>query len=342
MTTQKPSLAHLQTVGEFKDKDEIVCLCYDLTVEDIIGYFEKGYLSLDTIRKNTKAATRCDGCAVDIDDLLDAYLQKTGGKATVEKSPLLESLKKKCKNSIKAAIGSFSERKLGSSYVESDDLHTRIFICNMELPQYPEHFRKAKVTIDLYDETGKLIQTSHHLLDKNKTLRFDLQEHIPRKKGELKCGFISVHYRMNMMRSGDRKGTLRYYSHWYNDAGISFTHEKRREGPYKNGNFDFTHGRDTVPLSLCNNDIETWFSLTNCGKESYQSNIILLNDEGERFLTPVSLPPFGTLFKPVTELFPQYNGEQNGMLYPENADHPLLPYYFVKQKKTGRWQVQHL
>jgi hypothetical protein len=225
-------------------------------------------------------------------------------------------------------------RRMASWFRDADDLHTRVFISNLELPEAADLCRKTSVNVTLFDQDGAPVATRRFALRRNGSLVLELGALLPpRLRGRLASGQVRMDF------EGPQLGSSRAYLHWYNARSLTSSHEK----------FGLTMpavaGYWTVPNVQHTAEYRTHLAITNLDERPYSSRVTLKAGDGRSATSSVELPPNGSRFVALDELFADpagLLGSAPGILYFGNADQPAMYYYFVANPRLGTWRAQHL
>jgi hypothetical protein len=225
-------------------------------------------------------------------------------------------------------------RRMASWYRDAPDMHTRLFVSNLALPEALELCEPIAVLITLLDQDGRTIATRRSPIGRNATLVLELGDLLPAEhRNTLHSGQVLVDF------EGPQLGSSRAYLHWYNDHSLTSSHEK----------FGLTipavGGYWTVPNVQDNDQYRVFLAVTNLDSRAYTSDVTLKDDEGHALYTEVELPPSGSRFLTLDGLFDNPHGflhDQPGVLYFGNNRQPAMYYYFVQNTSLGTWRAQHL
>lgn len=58
------------------DKDEVICGCYNLTVQDIIDAVDNGAKSFEEVQEATEVGNACGQCIDEVKELVEDLLSK--------------------------------------------------------------------------------------------------------------------------------------------------------------------------------------------------------------------------------------------------------------------------
>lgn len=225
-------------------------------------------------------------------------------------------------------------RRMASWYRDTPDMHTRLFVSNLELPEAPRLCEPISVMLRLFDRDGGPLAARRFAIARGGTLTCELRELLPlARRGHIDSGQVVVDF------EGGHIGSSRAYLHWYNDHSLTSSHEK----------FGLTipavGGYWTVPNVQDSEEYRVHLAVTNLDAQWYVSDVILKDDEGHELQTEVGLPPNGSRFVALDELFQNPRGflhGEPGVLYFGNNRQPAMYYYFVQNQRLGTWRAQHL
>jgi hypothetical protein len=225
-------------------------------------------------------------------------------------------------------------RRMASWYRDTPDMHTRLFVSNLEVPEAPQLCEALSVLISLLDQDGGSLATKRFEIGRNASLVLELGDLLPApRQGKVPSGQVLIDF------EGAQLGSSRAYLHWYNDHSLTSSHEK----------FGLTipavGGYWTVPNVQDSDEYRVYLAVTNLDSRPYTSDVTLKDDEGHELNTEVELPPNGSRFLTLDGLFQNARGflhEQPGVLYFGNNRQPAMYYYFVQNQRLGTWRAQHL
>jgi hypothetical protein len=225
-------------------------------------------------------------------------------------------------------------RRMASWYRDTLDMHTRLFVSNLELPEAAELCEPTTVLVSLLDQDGGVLVRKRFSLERNASLVLEIRELLPASRhGHVQSGQVIVDF------EGGQVGSSRAYLHWYNDRSLTSSHEKfGRTIPAVAGYW-------TVPNVQDTDDYRVHLAITNLDEQAYISDVTLKDDEGHELLAEVELPPGGSRFVSLDTLFSNPRGflhGQPGVLYFGNNHQPAMYYYFVQNQRLGTWRAQHL
>ncbi len=214
------------------------------------------------------------------------------------------------------------------------DMHTRVSISNLELPEAPQACRPTSVYVTLFDAAGAELVARRFHIARNGTLVLELADLLPaRRRGRVPSGQVRVDF------EGPQLGSSRAYLHWYNGRSLTSSHEK----------FGLTipavGGYWTVPNVVHSEEYHTHLAVTNLDDKLYSSAIILKDGAGRTRETTLDVPPNGSRFVALEDLFEDpaaFLGSQPGILYFGNYAQPAMYYYFIANDRLGTWRAQHL
>lgn len=225
-------------------------------------------------------------------------------------------------------------RRMASWFRDADDMHTRLFVSNLELPEAPHLCQRVGVMVRLFDQQGSPEISRRFAIPRNASLVLELADLLPAaRRGAVDSGQVCIDF------EGPQLGSARAYLHWYNAQSLTSSHEK----------FGLTipavGGYWTVPNVQDSDEYRVYLAVTNLDAGRYTSDITLKDSEGHALQTSVELPPNGSRFLSLPGLFREMRGfldRQPGVLYFGNNHQPAMYYYFVQNERLGTWRVQHL
>jgi hypothetical protein len=225
-------------------------------------------------------------------------------------------------------------RRMASWYRDTADMHTRLFVSNLELPEAPHLCEPTSVLVTLLDQDGQRLAAKRYAIGRNASLVLELADVLPAdRRNDLQSGQVRIDF------EGGQLGSSRAYLHWYNDHSLTSSHEK----------FGLTipavGGYWSVPNVQDSDEYRVHLAVTNLDSQPYTSDLTLKDDEGHELNTEVELPPNGSRFLTLDGLFQNPRGflhDQPGVLYFGNNRQPAMYYYFVHNQRLGTWRAQHL
>jgi hypothetical protein len=225
-------------------------------------------------------------------------------------------------------------RRMASWYRDMPDMRTRMFVSNLEVPEAPQLCAPVGVNVRLLNASGSELRRRRFAIPRNASLIVELADLLPAgQRGKTASGQVVVDF------EGSQLGSSRAYLHWYNDRCLTSSHEK----------FGLTipavGGYWTVPNVQDSDDYRVHLAVTNLDSRPYTSDVTLKDDEGHALHTAVELPPNGSRFLALDELFQNPRGflhAKPGVLYFGNNRQPAMYYYFVQNQRLGTWRAQHL
>jgi hypothetical protein len=225
-------------------------------------------------------------------------------------------------------------RRMASWYRDASDMHTRLCVSNLELPEAARLCEPTTVLVRLLDHNGTQLSARRFRLGRNASMVQELSDLLPaERRGRVESGQVLVDF------EGAQLGSSRAYLHWYNEASLTSSHEK----------FGLTipavGGYWTVPNVQDNDDYCVHLAVANLDSRVYISDLTLKDDEGHALHADVALPPGGSRFLALDQLFQNPRGflhDKPGVLYFGNNRQPAMYYYFVHNRRLGTWRAQHL
>jgi hypothetical protein len=225
-------------------------------------------------------------------------------------------------------------RRMASWYRDATDMRTRLFMSNLELPEAPHLCEPTTVLLTLMDEDGARVAQRRFALQRNGSLALELGDLLPAtRRGHVQSGQVTIDF------EGPQLGSSRAYLHWYNARSLTSSHEK----------FGLTipavGGYWTVPNVQDSERYRVHLALVNLDDQAYTSTVVLKDGQGQELSASLELPPQGSRFVSLTDLFPaasEHLAGRPGVLHFGNNRQPAMYYYFVHNPQLGTWRAQHL
>jgi hypothetical protein len=225
-------------------------------------------------------------------------------------------------------------RRMASWYRDTPDMHTRLCVSNLEVPEAPQLCQPTTLVVRLFDGDGGSLAWKRFQLARNASLVLELRDLLPAaRRGHLQSGLVQVDF------EGAQLGSSRAYLHWYNDRCLTSSHEK----------FGLTipavGGYWTVPSVSDSDEYRVHLAVTNLDNQPYTSTVQLKDADGHATETQLELPRNGSRFLSLDRLFDDpatFLRGRPGVLYFGNNRQPAMYYYFVANQRLGTWRAQHL
>lgn len=225
-------------------------------------------------------------------------------------------------------------RRMAAWYRDMPDLRTRLCVSNLVMPEAPHLCQKASVRVSLLDEHGAQVSNARITLDRDQSTIMDLGSLLPAgRRGRLASGQVWVDF------EGPNLGSSRAYFHWFNERSLTSSHEKFGKSIPAVG------GYWTVPNVAHHETYRMRLALVNLDERYYESEVTLKDADGRSIQANVALPPNGSRFVRMEDLFEDaagFLGDQPGILYFGNYHQPAMYYYFIENERLGTWRGQHL
>ena len=225
-------------------------------------------------------------------------------------------------------------RRMASWYRDAIDMRTRICMSNLEVPEAPTLCQPVTVLLTLFDSDGGELAARRYPLRRNASLVVETSDLLPpARRGHVMSGQVRIDF------EGPQLGSSRAYLHWYNAHSLTSSHEKYGV------TIPAVGGYWTVPNVQDSDEYSVRLAVTNLDTAPYSSDLTLKDDESHELHARVDLPPNGSRFLRLDELFGNPRGflhGQPGVLYFGNNRQPAMYYYFVHNARLGTWRAQHL
>ena len=319
-----------------------ICLCLNVTDAEIATAYAAGHKTLADIRATTRACTRCFGCESDLTSFIDDVL--VPGKYV---SPSQGFRNRAMLVARRLHLYRLAQRYyhrhmrwrmqpmvFASAVVERPDLHSRVVIANVNRTERLQEFGPLDLQIQLLDQTGALVYDRQHHVSADETLILEGRQMIGgRGQGLDFYGPVVVRGRRRHI------GSLRPYTHYYNDASIASTHDQWTPGVTRH------HGFCAMVRIPPDGKPLVYLNVSNIEPSTYKSKVLLTNHRGERLETAIEIPPYATMMRPVTELFAKgtdFLEDKLGTLRFENWSHRAMYYFMAHDQSRNTWNVNHL
>ena len=225
-------------------------------------------------------------------------------------------------------------RRMASWYRDAEDMHTRICISNLELPEAPHLCQPATVNLSLLDQDGVQVTEKRYKLGRNGSLVLEVAELLPSdRRGKVLSGQVRMDF------EGENLGSSRAYLHWYNRQGLTSSHEKFGK------TIPAVAGYWTVPSVQHDAGYRTYLAVINLDDTRYSSDVVLKDHAACPLQGTLEVPPSGSRFVSLDDLFVDPSGflsGKPGTLQFGNNLQPAIYYYFVANDTLGTWRAQHL
>src|SRR5947209_1077879 len=97
-------------------------------------------------------------------------------------------------------------RRMASWYRDADDLHTRLFVSNLEVPEAPRLCQPASVTVRLFDQEGHPEASRRCSIPRNASLVLELADLLSAaRRGHVQSGQVCIDF------EGAQLGSARAY-----------------------------------------------------------------------------------------------------------------------------------
>jgi bacterioferritin-associated ferredoxin len=324
-----------------KDAPRKICLCMSVTDEEIATCYHAGHHELSEIREITRACTRCFGCEADLTSFYTNVL--AAGKYKAPSRSLRTRLMRRMRRQSMYRFAQAAYHRhvrwrvaplvFASVIVERPDLHSRVIIANVNREPAGDEFQAIQLEVQLIDGGGSLVYAKVYDVPKNGTLMLEGAQMVGgRGDGQPFIGTIIV--------KGKRRytGSLRPYTHYYNDVSVASTHDQWTPDVTRHHGFcTMVRIPPTRPL--------VHISVSNIEPSPYRSKAVLTNHRGKQQEVDLHVAPYGTVMTSAGELFGDVDGfldKQLGTLRFDNWSHRAMYYFLAHDLERNTWNVNHL
>lgn len=223
---------------------------------------------------------------------------------------------------------------MASWFRDAADMRTRLCVSNLEVPEAAHLCQPADVVVRLFAPDGRPLIARRFHLARNASRVIELHDLLPAAaRGRLPSGQVQIDF------EGPQLGSSRAYLHWYNERGLTSSHEK----------FGLTipavGGYWTVPNVHDSDSYRVYLALVNLDEAPYTSTVVLKDADGQPLSATLALPAHGSRFVGLADLFADpaaHLAGRPGVLHFGNNRQPAMYYYFVHNQRLGTWRAQHL
>lgn len=216
-------------------------------------------------------------------------------------------------------------------FANDGDLKTRV---SMGFYDHPEvKGLEVDYTWKLYDARGTLIVKGDETILPRQTRAFDIEAILREARSPARYGTFYAYTAYRHLAS------LRLYAAWYNENGMTTTHEK---GALRNCD-ELT----VCPNVLCDDVLETYLVVANISDAPVTVRCSLYDARAAIHPKEISarIAGRGTMMIPASKCFEgcaQFLAGFPGAIYvrPEPAGQAMY-YYFIHNRERGTWQIQH-
>lgn len=318
-----------------------VCNCFQVTYDDVQKMLrETNGASMETLKKYYQVGTRCTSCEYEIKDLITVYHeeQRQGelvlGGVGVPLGRRIGTAYRRIKLDV---LRRLIARRYGIFVLRREDMESSLVLSNMQFPEDCTNANGPAISfrVVLFDRAGQNVARSRTLkLGNNESREFWLVDLFPGLKGNL-TGMLFIDYgvltQVGSLRPycclNFRRMNGEFQGRWH-------YHDKFRTEPY-NGYYHCNH--PLVIGQVC------YLAASNPIDQPYRSRVFMRTTDGRERETTIEIPPYGSLWRSVTELFPEIpddHGESNALLWFEN-NQALMVWFFWHKQNDDIWLVQH-
>lgn len=329
-------------IGELGPRERRnVCNCFGITYAQMQQILkETNGADMATLKKFYQVGTRCTSCEYEIKDLITEYREEQR-QGEISFVGLGVPLSRKISTAFRRLRHEIAKRLIPRRYaifvIRRQDMESSLVLSNM---QFPEDHRNANGStinfrVILFDETGQgVFRSPIFRLKNNASREFWLSELFPSIKGDI-TGMIFIDYGV-LTEAGSlrpycclnfRRVNEEFQGRWH-------YHDKYRSTDY-NGHYHCNH--PFVAGQVC------YIAASNPTDRPYQSKIFLRTTDGRISETVIRLPPYGSFWHSLPNLFPETanrHSESNALLWLE-YNQALMVWFFWHKQADNIWLVQH-
>ena len=318
-----------------------VCNCFQVTYDDVQKMLrETNGASMESLKKYYQVGTRCTSCEYEIKDLITVYREEqqqadlaVGGRGV----PLGRRIGAAYRRFKLHVLRRVTARRYGIFILRRNGMESSLVLSNMRFPEDHINANGAAISfrVVLFDRAGRNVARSRTLkLRNNQSREYWLSDLFPGLKGDL-TGMLFIDYgvltQVGSLRPyccfNFRRANGEYRGRWH-------YHDKFRTGPY-NGHYHCNH--PLVAGQVCH------LAASNPVGLPYRSRLFLRTTDGRGYETTIEIPPHGSCWLTVPELFPDITsrqGESNSLMWLEN-NQALMVWFFWHKQADDIWLVQH-
>lgn len=193
-------------------------------------------------------------------------------------------------------------------------------------------FKRSRIDYDItaFDNNGQIVHKSFNTLHNNETHTIESDVCF---KGQIGYGFLQIKTSENCLHS------FRAYAYWYNDNGMTTTHEK--------GGMMNSMPTLIAPSIVCNDKIETFMAICNVmdGKRHLTGYLFDMKNKSHPQSLEVHLDKHQSILVPLSSHFENmqdFLAGAPGYMRLFNDGRGCAYYYAIHNKETGSWMIQHL
>jgi bacterioferritin-associated ferredoxin len=324
-----------------KDAARKICLCMSVTDEEIAACYHGGHKALSEIREITRACTRCYGCEADLTSFYTNVLVPGKYKPPSQNLKTWVMRKMRRQGVYRLAQAAYHRHfrwrvaplVFASVIVEQPDLHSRVIVANVNRDPAGNEFQEIQLEVQLIDGGGALVYSHVHDVAKNGTLMLEGAQLIGgRGDGQPFIGTLIV--------KGKRRftGSLRPYTHYYNDVSVASTHDQWTPDVTRH------HGFCTM-VRVQPGEPFVHISVSNIEPSRYHSKAVLTNHRGKQQEVDFDVAPYGTVLTSARDLFGDIDSfldNRLGTLRFDNWSHRAMYYFLAHNRERNTWNVNHL
>jgi hypothetical protein len=216
--------------------------------------------------------------------------------------------------------------QMGTFVIETPLIHTRLNICNLEPPESTVRIGPVPISVRLHAPNGDIVYKSKSILAKNETLCLEASDLLPKGHNTDFYGLARINY------ESDQVGTLRFYTHWYNDKSLTSTHEFFPREPR-------TDYFASVERIVVDGRYETYLAISNIENKKLWTTLTLVGDREVLGQKEATLGPYSSTLLEMSSIFDSkaWRKGVETMVYIGALSHPFASYSFIMDKETGIW-----
>ncbi len=225
-------------------------------------------------------------------------------------------------------------------YVNDGRLRTEMLLPNPVVDAFEAKLGAKVAVMSFYAPDGTRRRRRLCVIPRGHTRVVD----VARIPGLPAFGQVKTHYFFPLSRA---RGGNRTMFHWYYPGGLTLVHEKKEPSPARDHprGTSLRPGQGYMTLFGVPPDAPVDLYLVCLSQDWTVAEVRLrrFGSDGRDVVSdPVVVPPRGTAFVSVRQLFDDGGNGVRGPFAIDAAAYALSYYYFVHNRHDGTWQAQHL